>query len=134
MAASYREINYRLRPAKSVERKMIVDALRHLRGFGDLAQYRYVGFGSVFFVDFALMHRAFCICDMVSIERRRDDEKRFYFNKLFDCIEMQFGESNEVLAKLQWDGRTIIWLDYDGSINSNVLSDVQQVCGVAVPG
>ena len=48
---------------------MIVDALRHLRSFGELAQYRYVGFGSVFFVDFSLIQ-----LDPAMIGQDKDDK------------------------------------------------------------
>ncbi|WP_412549856.1 O-methyltransferase [Sinorhizobium meliloti] len=46
MPASYREIDYRIRPGKHAERLMMVEAFRHLR-FGTVASYQYVGLGSV---------------------------------------------------------------------------------------
>jgi len=45
-----------------------------------------------------------------------------------------FGESNEILPKLPWDVRTIIWLDYDSSVSQSVLTDVAFVCANALHG
>ena len=41
--ASFRDINYALRPAKAVERKMMVDGFRRLELAWPLSTYRYVG-------------------------------------------------------------------------------------------
>jgi len=38
-----------------------------------------------------------------------------------------FGNSVEVLPTLSWDMRTIIWLDYDGTLTKDVLADIQFV-------
>ena len=46
MARSYQKVNYALRPAKNIERKMICEALRQLSGFCLVETYRYIGFGS----------------------------------------------------------------------------------------
>jgi len=40
--SSYRDINYALRPAKAVERKMLCEAFRRLYPFGNIDAYRYV--------------------------------------------------------------------------------------------
>lgn len=57
MAGSFNKIDYRLRPAKHAERVMLCDLLRRMR-FSSLESYQYVGFGSVAFVDFRMIHRA----------------------------------------------------------------------------
>ena len=104
MPASYRLINFRLRPAKAVERKMIVEVCSRLGAFSNLLGFRYIGLGSPFFNDFALMHRRYGMTNLVCIEREFKDEDRFLFNRPFDCIEMRWGESTDVLPNLQWDG------------------------------
>jgi hypothetical protein len=58
MAGSYEKINYSLRPAKSIERKMLCDAFRRLSAFGKVENYQYIGFGSTYFSDFSLFHKA----------------------------------------------------------------------------
>ena len=87
MAASYREIDYRIRPAKYAERLMMVEAFRRLR-FGSIESYQYVGLGSVYFSDFSLIHRTLGISKMVSIEKNEEDKSRFIENAPFSCIEL----------------------------------------------
>ena len=71
MAASYRKIDYRVRPAKAVERKMFVEILRKLSEFGRLEGYRYVGLGSLYFSDFKLFHRVLGFDSMISTSQPR---------------------------------------------------------------
>ncbi len=134
MAGSYEKINYALRPAKSIERKMMAEALRRLSGFGSLETYRYVGFGSTYFSDFRLFHRLLGIRNMISIEKDVDNEDRFEFNRPYRCIEMQYDTSTNVLPQLSKGVRTILWLDYDCRINREVLADIEFFCGDAQPG
>lgn len=134
MKGSYTRINYGLRPAKHIERKMLCEAFRGLSEFAKIDSYRYVGFGSIYFSDFHLFHKELGITDMISIERSRIDEQRFRFNRPFGCIRIEFGESNDVLPTLHWGVRTILWLDYDGKITKNVLTDISFFCANATPG
>ncbi len=135
MPASYRLVNFRLRPAKAVERKMIVEVCSRLGAFSNLLGFRYIGFGSPFFNDFALMHRRYGITNLICIERESQDKDRFLFNRPFDCIEMRWGESTEVLPNLQWDGiPSIIWMDYDDPINEEMLSDIGTIFRQVEPG
>src|SRR5262244_1418428 len=76
MAGSYRIINYALRPAKAIERRMLCAA----------------------------------------------------FNRPYKCIRLKFATSAEVLPTLNWERRTILWLDYDDRLNMNILGDVATVC------
>jgi hypothetical protein len=131
---SGRRINYNLRPAKHVERKMLVESFRRLNEFGSIESYRYIGFGSFYFRDFQLLHKNLGIENMISIEREVGNRPRFEFNKPFNCISMQYNESNAVLPTLDWDIRTILWLDYDGKLTTNVLTDIQFFCSNAFPG
>lgn len=131
---SYRKIDYSIRPAKNIERKMLGEALFRLSHFEPLENYRYIGFGSIYFSDFSLFHRSLGIKDMISIERDERWKERFEFNRPFDCIEIKFGESSTVLPSLQWDVKTILWLDYDGKLNEAALADVSCFCANAQPG
>lgn len=134
MPSSYRTVDFALRPAKNIERKMMVEAFRRLSEFGSVQDYRYVGFGTPYFSDFVLFHRVLGIKDMVSIQRDASDEERFRFNRPFSCISLHFEESAVVLPRLDWKVRTITWLDYDESLEPTKLSDVGTVCSKAVPG
>jgi hypothetical protein len=132
--ASYNLVNFALRPAKYVERRMIVDTLRRLQGVVAPHTYRYVGFGSVYFTDFLLMHRELGIHSMVSIEVEEGDEDRFKFNVPLKCVDLKFGHSNDVLPELDWSERSIVWLDYDRSLETAFLADVETVASQIVPG
>jgi hypothetical protein len=132
--ASFREINYSLRPAKSVERKIMSDAFRRVETGWDLSTYRYVGMGSVYFADFQLFHQTLGINDMISIEREVDHKARFEFNRPYGCVEMQYGESSDVLGAISWDKRCIVWLDYDGKLEASVISDLKTVIQKAPSG
>ena len=103
---------------------MIVDALARLSAFETVSRYKYVGFGSIYFADFSLIHRLLGISDFVSIELDTSSKARFEFNKPFACIEMRYGDSLVVLPSLNWSSRTILWLDYDAMISQSVISDV----------
>jgi len=121
---SFTVFDYRVRPAKSVERKMLCEAFRRLSFFEPVKSYRYIGFGSTTFTDFILIHKALDITDMISIEKRKNYETRFEFNRPFHCVKMKYGDSNKVLPELTWDKRTIIWLDFEGHLTASELQDV----------
>ncbi len=127
MSASYNKIDYRLRIAKSVERRMLCSIFQSLDVFGHIEKYKYIGFGSVSFLDFSLFHRVLGISNMVSMEREEHDKARFEFNKPYDCIEMKYGDSKDILPSLDIKDKTIIWLDYDDKLTTEILSDIDLV-------
>ncbi|WP_371180916.1 O-methyltransferase [Xanthomonas sacchari] len=136
MAGSYAKIDYRVRPAKSIERKMLVESFRALKEFGALEHYRYVGLGSVYFSDFALVHRALGVEKMISIENATDlsVQARFRLNVPYGNVEMKFGTSTAILQRLEWSQRTICWLDYDGALVKSCLDDVEYIARNAQSG
>ncbi|MGB3716603.1 MAG: O-methyltransferase, partial [Candidatus Promineifilaceae bacterium] len=131
---SFREFDYRLRPAKCVERKMLCEAFRRLSFFAPVENYRYIGFGVTAFTDFILIHKALAITDMISIEKRAHYEARFEFNRPFQCIQMEYGSSNDVLPELTWDKRVIVWLDYENHLTDSELRDVAYIVMNAASG
>jgi len=134
MPSSFRSINYVLRPAKHVERKMLRDAFRRLVSFGPLETYRYIGFGSIYFGDFQLFHKSLGISDMISMERS-GNEARVNFNRPYRSIDLKFGDSEYLLRNLPaWEQKTILWLDYDGPLNRSARNDIDTFCSRAVPG
>ncbi len=134
MSGSYRKVNYSVRPAKTIERKMLCGAFRRLHHFDTIESYQYVGFGSIYFSDFHLFHRDLGISNMVSIEKDANYKKRFEFNKPYKCIRIDFRPASEVLPEIDWRSKTIVWLDYEGKLNETVLSDVSTVCARASSG
>lgn len=128
MTGSSRYIDYALRPAKHIERKMLAEAFAKLSVFGSVDSYRYIGFGAIYFRDFYLFHKSLGIQNMVDIEIEVGNKPRYEFNRPYKCIELKFGHSNTILPVLPWNMRTILWLDYDGTLNADVLTDVRQFC------
>lgn len=129
MSGSSTEINYAIRPCKSVERKMMCEMISKLNAFQRVDEYRYIGMGAKYFVDFILLHKEFGINKMYSLEISSDENSkmRFDFNKPYDCIQMKHGSAGDILssAVFPWkDERNIIWLDYDGGITGKQISDV----------
>jgi hypothetical protein len=135
MPGSYLSVPYPIRPAKGVERRMFAEAVRRLAQFGPLDGYRYIGFGSPFFADFTLFHRSLGIKRMVNIEVREKDAARFRFNRPFSCVKLVFGDSTTILDRVGgWSRRTVLWLDYDGRMDTSVLEDVRVVATNASSG
>ncbi|RMG75351.1 MAG: hypothetical protein D6711_06830, partial [Chloroflexi bacterium] len=64
MPSSSRKINYGLRPAKHIERKMLIEIFRRLSEFGSVESYRYIGFGALYFNDFYQFHKYLGIQNM----------------------------------------------------------------------
>lgn len=128
-----REIDYRIRPAKNVERKMLLEICSRLGAIQDMATYRYVGMGSIYFVDFSLFHRAFGIESMISLEGREGLMDRCVWNRPFDCIEVRSTSVEAALAELRSDVPTIMWLDYEDKLDAGILSQLAEACEVLAP-
>jgi hypothetical protein len=124
---SFRKFNYAFRPAKHAQRKMICESLQRLARLGPLSDYRYVGFGSVAFLDFSLFHQRLGISDMVSIEGDASAKQRMTFNRPYSCIKIKWGWSYHVLPTLTWSKRTIVWLDYEHQLDAPKLGDISLV-------
>ena len=134
MTASYQLIDYSLRPAKFAERKMLCDMFSCLKVFGSLESYRYVGFGSIWFSDCILFHRTLGIEQIISIEKEYTHEACFTFNNPYRGIELRMGTAAEVLPGLEWNHRSIVWLDYDDPLSPSILDDTRTVATRASPG
>lgn len=130
---SFRKINYSLRPAKAVERRILSFALKKLNHFDHLSAYQYIGFGATTFHDFILFHKELGINKMFSIEESGNKE-RFNFNKPYRCIEMLWGKSQDILPSVDWDTKSILWLDYDKTIKEPYLEDTSTFFASAVSG
>lgn len=135
MVGSFNTIDYRLRPAKHAERAMLVDLFKRLR-FGPIEEYQYVGFGSVAFVDFRMVHRALGITDLVSIEDTSDpaEQIRFDKNRPYSKIQLLFGNSKTILPRLDFSRRSLVWLDYDQAARRSMLNDLITVARDAPSG
>jgi hypothetical protein len=122
---SYQKVFYDLRPAKQVERKMILDTLQQLAGAGlPLYDYQYTGMGAIYFVDFILLHKLLGLRNLLSVEKTATDERRVRFNKPFRDINIEIGTIGDVLPQLDRDRRHLVWLDYDHRLSPSDLQDL----------
>jgi len=110
-------------------------ALERLTHIDHLHNYRYIGLGSPYFVDFILFHKNLGILDLVSIEKEVSKKARFEFNIPFSGIKMHYGHSKTVLPNLQLNQvKNILWLDYDEKITDYMFSDIDTFFGNTMPG
>lgn len=124
---SYLKVPYDLRPAKQVERRMLIDSFQRLAHAGfRIADYQYVGFGSIYFVDFILFHKLLGIRKLLSVEYDTQIGKRIRFNKPFKEIDIRIAPIGDVIPTLSPDLKHILWLDYDDLIRREHLDDVLQ--------
>lgn len=121
------KINYELRPAKYVERRLLLISLERIIGYYRStinANYSYIGFGALAFTDFKLFHRELGIKKMVSIEGGDYSSERLELNKPYSCISIKQGEAKEILPNLNFDDQTIVWLDYDEHLQPYFFDDI----------
>ena len=123
---SYLRVAYDLRPAKQVERRILLDFFRRIAGLGvDIESFQYVGMGSVHFVDHILFHKFLGIDKLVSVERDAEIRKRLEFNRPFDNVALEIMEIGEYVPRLSEDEKHIVWLDYDYRLSSDMIEDVR---------
>lgn len=129
---NFERINYSLRPAKHIERKMFSETFGKLSILDNIRNYRYIGMGSAYFSDFSLFHKTLGINKLLSIEGEDDKQarERIRFNKPFACIDVEFGWTNKVLPTLpwsKWQEKSIVWLDYVDKLKEGMFGDIDTV-------
>lgn len=132
---SFERFDYLLRTNKHIERKLVFDVLAAAAQKVGFQNHWYLGFGSMWFGDFRLAHRLLGIDRLISIELK-DHAPRARFNRPFAGVTVESGESGEVMARLSgntWAQPLIAWLDYDGHLNSDVVSDIDLLLDRAQP-
>ncbi len=134
ISSSYR-VQYDVRPAKQVERRMLVDALQRLAAAGfPVADYQYTGFGAIYFVDFILFHKALGMSKLVSLEQVKSLTSRMMFNRPFSCVDIKMVPASSEIPNLSRDVSHLVWLDYDGVLQKDFLSDIQSAITVLPAG
>lgn len=132
---SYEKVFYDLRPAKQVERRMIMDGLGRLMNGGiPIRDYQYTGFGSIEFFDFVLFYKLLGLRRFLSVEHDPDITKRVHFNKPFEPIEVRIAPIGDVISELDGDTRHLLWLDFDDRLGSEMLQDTDAAAFRLSPG
>jgi hypothetical protein len=136
---NFERINYSLRPAKHIERKMFCETFGRLSILDNIKNYRYLGMGSAYFSDFSLFHKALGLTKLLSIEGEDDarTKARIRFNQPFACINLEFGMTHNVLPRLpwaKWQEKSIVWLDYVDRLKEVMFADIDTVLFNVRPG
>ena len=132
---NFNRVHYELRPAKQVERRMIVDSLIKLASAGfDISDYQYTGMGSIYFVDFIVFHKSLGINKMLSVEISRKARKRVEFNKPFQFVDVRMGRIGVQIPRLSQDRRHILWLDYNNVLGDEIVQDANRAASTLPPG
>src|SRR5438132_3338031 len=121
---SFKQFDYGLRPSKQVERKIIIEVLHALaRADCDVSTYTYLGFGSVYYVDFVMFHKHLFIDDMICVEWG-DIPRRMRFNQPFRFIRLKLMPLSEFIPRIRPRTRYFVWLDYDWALDPDMLRDI----------
>jgi len=132
---SFEKVQYEFRPAKQVERRMLLDFFQRLMEAGfQISGYQYTGMGSIYFVDFILFHRYLGIKKMVSVECLAEIERRVHFNKPYGNIEIFMGDVADYIPSLSRDRKHILWLDFDFVIKSEAIDAIVLAAAQLSPG
>lgn len=121
---SFKEFHYGLRPSKQVERKIMIEVLLRLLKAGyDISEYTYLGFGSVYYVDFVMFHKYLFMEEMICIEWS-NIQNRMKFNKPFKFIKLKFGPLLNYIPAIKRTTKYLVWLDYDRPLDPEILQDI----------
>jgi hypothetical protein len=125
---SFKAFNYALRPSKQVERKVIVEVLLGLAKAGyHVPDYSYVGFGSVYYVDFVMFHKYLFIDKMICVEWG-EIERRMRFNKPYRFIKLKLMPLSNYIPSISSKAKLLVWLDYDRPLDAEMLRDIDGMC------
>jgi hypothetical protein len=133
---SFDNVNYAIRPNKTIERRIVFSSLVELsKATGiDLETFRFVGLGSLWFIDFLMAHRQLGISSMISLEQSELGYKRAKFNCPLSCVTIKHGETTALIPELDFQShKSIVWLDYDTSIDGPVLKDIEMLGSICAP-
>jgi hypothetical protein len=122
---SWAKVHYELRPAKQVERRMLVESFRRLGQDGfPISEYVYIGMGSIHFIDYTMFYRYLGIKKLKSAEYDFDAQQRAVYNRPFAAIDVYSGAVADLIDTMNRDDHHLLWLDYDGPLDRSHIQDV----------
>ena len=119
--------NYSLRLNKDIERKLIARNLSALKKYSYVFDdYLYVGFWSIYFMDFKLFHKILGINNMLSFEK--GDSSRPQFNNPYDFIKIEEGDfSDRYNSVVDFNKKIFFRLDYECSLSNDIIKDIDNI-------
>ena len=119
--------NYSLRINKDIERKLIAQKLLELKKYSYVFDdYLYIGFWSIYFMDFKLFHKVLGINNMLSFER--GDCSRSKFNNPYDFIEIKEGDFSVYYSSVvDFNKKIFFRLDYECSLSDDIINDIDDI-------
>ena len=128
-------VDYTLRPAKALVRRLVIEAVDRVDPVTPVSQYRYIGMGSTYFRDFHLVHRRLRIDNMISLEHHQRARDRVEFNIPLSCIKLIMNSTSAAIPDLDLEKQAdFIWFDYESKCNASVLADLRELIYRCVPG
>lgn len=104
---------YHLRLGKGADRLLFREMLSHLSGVIRLAEYRYVGMGGPFMEDFRLIHDAFPMMKLSSIESKQQVFLRQKFHRPAKHVQLHYCRVDQYFADIyDTSEKLVAWLDY----------------------
>lgn len=132
---SFLKVPYDLRPAKQVERRMLLDFFQRLGHAGfPIRRYQYTGFGSIYFVDFILFHKLLGLTELLSVEYLESWENRVRFNKPYRDVRVEIGDIGDYIPDLDKERGHVLWLDYDHTLDADDIGHVRSAAANLSPG
>ena len=118
--------NYSLRLNKDIERKLIAQNILELKKYWYVFHdYLYVGFWSIYFMDFKLFHKLLGINDMISFEKW--DTSRPNFNSPYDFIKIESWNFAERYRIIDFSKKIFFRLDYEDPLTNDILRDIDDI-------
>ncbi len=125
----FEQIDFSIRPSKQIERKLFIELIQNLsRADIFIGEYEYIGFGSIYYIDFIMFHKYLHIKQMTCVERE-DIPNRMAFNKPYDFIQLFMGPLSDLMPDLKEDNKYLIWLDENKILTKEMLSDINNLIG-----
>lgn len=125
LSKSYNKVHYEFRPAKQVERRMLIHTFQSLMEIGfPISEYKYTGFGSIYFIDFVMFHRYLGINKFLSVEASVDIARRVKFNRPYGCVKIAICDIADIIPMLSPNMKHILWLDFDYLLTEELLDSV----------
>ena len=119
---------YHLRVNKAIDRFLLIEILDILKGYCDISDYTYYGFGGPFLEDCRLIHDRCPEIQIVSVEKNHQTFRRQEFHRFSKKLELINTDFASFIAHFSSIGREIFWLDYT-NLSLGHFDDFENVLG-----